>query len=59
MTEHDYFIFNLERKQTRVRKAIKEYKQRYFPTVEEPSIVRRKPTRGNDLKAKLLANNKQ
>ena len=54
MTEHDYFIFNLERKQARVRKAIKEYKQRYFPTVEEPPIVRRKPTRGDNLKTKLL-----
>ena len=53
MTEHDYFIFNLERKQTRVREAIKAYKKEYLNTADTPSR-RKKPTQKDNLKAKLL-----
>ena len=55
MTEHDYFIFNLERKQIRVREAIKDYKKQYLSDTASPPPKRKKPTRGDHLKAKLLA----
>ena len=53
MTEHDYFIFNLERKQTRVREAIKAYKKLYFSTTDTTS-KRKKCTQKDNLKTKLL-----
>ena len=54
MTDHDYFIFNLERKQTRVREAIKAYKKQYLSDTASPPSKRKKPTQKDDLKTKLL-----
>ena len=54
MTDHDYFIFNLERKQTRVREAIKAYKKQYLSDTASPPSKRKKPTQKDNLKAKLL-----
>jgi len=53
MTEHDYFILNLERKQIRIKAAIKDYKKEYLSTADTTS-KRKKPTRGDHLKTKLL-----
>ena len=56
MTEHDYFIFNLERKQTRVREAIKAYKKQYLNNTDSPPLKRgQKHDSGATSKAKLLA----
>ena len=55
MTEHDYFIFNLERKQTRVREAITAYKKLYLSDTASPPLKRgQKHDSGSTLKAKLL-----
>ena len=54
MTEHDYFIFNLERKQTRVREAIKAYKKEYLSDTATSLPKRKKPDSGSTLKTKLL-----
>ena len=53
MTDHDYFIFNLERKQIRIKAAIKAYKKEYLSTTDTPS-KRKKSTQKDNLKAKLL-----
>jgi len=53
MTDHDNFIFNLERKQTRVREAIKAYKKQYLSDTASPP-PKTKPDRGTKLKSKLL-----
>tara|TARA_R110001592_G_scaffold107420_2_gene300687 strand:+ start:181 stop:351 length:171 start_codon:yes stop_codon:yes gene_type:complete len=53
MTDHDYFIFNLERKQARIKEAIKAYKKEYLSTADNPP-KRKKSTRGDNLKTKLL-----
>ena len=52
MTEHDNFIFNLERKQARVKAAIKAYKMQYLVNegIESGTSGRSVPT----IKAKLL-----
>ena len=55
MTEHDYFIFNLERKQIRIKAAIKEYKKQYLSTADT-TFKRKKPTQKDTLKTKLLGN---
>jgi len=56
MTEHDNFIFNLERKQTRVREAIKAYKKQYLSDTASSSLKTvQKHDSGSTLKAKLLA----
>ena len=56
MTEHDYFIFNLERKQTRIKEAIKAYKKQYLSdTASAPLKKGQKHDSGSTLKAKLLA----
>ena len=52
MTDHDNFIFNLERKQTRVREAIKAYKKQYLSDTASPP-PKTKPDRGTKLKSKL------
>jgi len=54
MTEHDNFIFNLERKQIRVKTAIKEYKKQWLSDVVSTPSKRKKPDSGSTLKAKLL-----
>ena len=55
MTEHDYFIFNLERKQTRIKEAIKAYKKQYLSDIASSSLKRgQKHDSGSTLKAKLL-----
>jgi len=54
MTEHDNFIFNLERKQTRVREAIKAYKKEYLSDTATSLPKRKKPDSGSTLKTKLL-----
>ena len=55
MTEHDYFIFNLERKQIRIKEAIKAYKKQYLSKVDSPPLKRdQKHTSESTLKAKLL-----
>ena len=55
MTDHDYFIFNLERKQTRVREAIKTYKKQYLSDTASSALPkRRKPDSRANLKSKLL-----
>ena len=53
MTDHDYFIFNLERKQTRVREAIKAYKMQYL--VNEGIESGTSDHSASTLKAKLLS----
>ena len=53
MTDHDYFIFNLERKQARIKEAIKAYKKEYLSTADTTS-KRKKPTQKDTLKTKLL-----
>ena len=53
MTDHDYFIFNLERKQARIKEAIKAYKKEYLSTADTTS-KRKKPTQKDNLKTKLL-----
>ena len=56
MTEHDYFIFNLERKQTRIKAAIKAYKKQYLSDTASAPLKRgQKHTSESTLKAKLLA----
>jgi hypothetical protein len=56
MTEHDNFIFNLERKQTRIKEAIKAYKKLYLSDTASPPLKRgQKHDSGSTLKAKLLA----
>ena len=56
MTEHDYFIFNLERKQTRIKEAIKAYKKQYLSDTASSSLKRgHKHASESTLKAKLLA----
>ena len=54
MTEHDYFIFNLECKQTRVREAIKAYQKQYLSHPASPP-PKKKATSASTLKAKLLS----
>jgi len=55
MTEHDNFIFNLERKQTRIKAAIKEYKKQWLSDTASSALPKRKkPDSGADLKSKLL-----
>ena len=55
MTEHDNFIFNLERKQTRIKTAIKEYKKQWLSHTASSALPKRKkPDSGADLKSKLL-----
>jgi len=55
MTEHDNFISNLERKQTRIKAAIREYKKQYLSDTASPPLKRgQKHTSGSTLKAKLL-----
>jgi len=55
MTDHDYFIFNLERKQTRVREAIKAYKKQYLSNTASSALPKRKKSdSGANLKSKLL-----
>ena len=53
MTEHDYFIFNLERKQTRIKAAIKAYKMQYL--VNEGIESGTSDRSASTLKAKLLS----
>ena len=53
MTEHDNFIFNLERKQIRIKAAIKAYKKEYLSNIYTTS-KRKKPTQKDNLKTKLL-----
>ena len=56
MTEHDNFIFNLERKQIRVKEAIIEYKKQWLSDTDSPPLKRgQKHTSESTLKAKLLA----
>jgi len=55
MTDHDYFIFNLERKQIRIKAAIKTYKKQYLSTADT-TFKRKKPTQKDHLKTKLLGN---
>ena len=54
MTDHDNFIFNLERKQARIKAAIKAYKMQYLVNegIESGTSGRSVPT----IKAKLLGN---
>jgi len=54
MTEHDYFIFNLERKQIRIKAAIKAYKKQYLSDTASSLPKRKKPDSGSTLKTKLL-----
>ena len=55
MTEHDNFIFNLARKQTRIKEAIKAYKKLYLSDTASPPLKRgQKSDSGSTLKAKLL-----
>ena len=55
MTDHDNFIFNLERKQTRVREAIKAYKKQYLSDTASSALPKRKKSdSGANLKSKLL-----
>ena len=54
MTEHDNFIFNLERKQTRIKAAIKAYKMQYL--VNEGIESGTSDRSASTLKAKLLGN---
>jgi len=55
MTEHDNFIFNLERKQIHVKEAIKEYKKQWLSgTASQPLKKQQKQDSGSTLKAKLL-----
>lgn len=53
MTDHDNFIFNLERKQIRIKAAIKAYKKQYLSDTASPP-PKTKPDRGTKLKSKLL-----
>ena len=56
MTDHDYFIFNLERKQIRIKAAIKAYKKQYLSNTASSSLKTvQKHDSGSTLKAKLLA----
>lgn len=56
MTEHDNFIFNLERKQIRVKEAISNYKKQWLSgTASQPLKKQQKQDSGSTLKAKLLA----
>jgi len=54
MTDHDYFIFNLERKQARIKEAIKAYKKQYLSDTASSLPKRKKPDSGSTLKTKLL-----
>ena len=55
MTGHDNFIFNLERKQARIKAAIKAYKKQYLSDTASSALPKRKkPDSGADLKSKLL-----
>ena len=55
MTEHDYFIFNLEGKQARIKEAIKDYKKLYLSDTASPPLKRgQKHDSGSALKDKLL-----
>ena len=55
MTDHDNFIFNLERKQTRIKEAIKAYKKQWLSDTAS-QLKGKKPDSGSTLKAKLLGN---
>ena len=55
MTEHDNFIFNLERKQTRIKEAIKAYKKQWLNHPTSPP-AKKKADSASTLKAKLLGN---
>ena len=56
MTDHDNFILNLERKQIRIKAAIKAYKKQYLSDTASPPLKRgQKHDSGLILKAKLLA----
>jgi len=52
MTEHDNFIFNLERKQARIKAAIKAYKMQYL--VNEGIESGTSDRSASTLKSKLL-----
>jgi len=55
MTDHDNFIFNLERKQIRIKAAIKTYKKQYLSDTASAPLKRgQKHDSGSTLKAKLL-----
>ena len=57
MTDHDNFILNLERKQIRIKAAIKAYKKQYLSDTASPPLKRgQKQDSGSTLKAKLLGN---
>ena len=56
MTDHDNFILNLERKQVRIKEAIKAYKKQYLSDTASPPLKTvQKHDSGSTLKAKLLA----
>ena len=55
MTDHDYFIFNLERKQARIKAAISEYKKQWLSHTASSALPKRKkPDSRVNLKSKLL-----
>ena len=56
MTEHDNFIFNLERKQIRVKEAIKEYKKQWLSGTASTPVKRKTTNSAETLKSKLLGN---
>jgi len=56
MTEHDNFIFNLERKQIRVKEAIKEYKKQWLSDTASTPVKRKTTNSAETLKSKLLGN---
>lgn len=56
MTDHDNFILNLERKQIRIKAAIKAYKKQYLSDTASPPLKRgQKQDSRSTLKAKLLS----
>ena len=54
MTDHDNFILNLERKQIRIKAAIKAYKKQYLSDTASPP-PKKKATSASALKTKLLS----
>jgi len=55
MTDHDNFILNLERKQARIKAAIKAYKKQYLSNTASSALPKRKKSdSGANLKSKLL-----
>ena len=56
MTDHDNFLLNLERKQIRIKAAIKAYKKQYLSDTASSSLKRgQKQDSRSTLKAKLLS----